>query len=399
MIKGALIDFDGTLVDSHPFLYQVYLKFLKERGIDGTEAEFESLLGPSLRDGVRFLVEKYGLEGGVDANYNAYYVLIQNGGGELKPGVLDFLRFAEANRIRMGVVTSAPEAWVKDILLKLNVLHYFRFIVSGDELNRGKPAPDPYLKGIYDINLPKEELIAIEDTEIGTQSAESAGLKTYYPHWDKLLELILESHYPTLIEGPTLKVEITQAPNLSEEETMAIEAHFDALSKENTHLFNGPVYFYASHKGNTLSIYRGDYKLFLGRDLIKDKDIIPVSVCGKTTFQDKVLWGKRALSLHQFGGFWETVPSGGLADSDPEKQLFQELQEEANIASTDVKSTSFLKAVHNLKEGTLELLYRIELIRPTGLPTAEVTELNWRKADDPYPHRQVLPLSLVFAFL
>ena len=58
MIKGLLIDLDGTLVDSVPALFQVYKKFLAYYGKEGTKEEFISLIGPSIDEIVEILQKK-----------------------------------------------------------------------------------------------------------------------------------------------------------------------------------------------------------------------------------------------------------------------------------------------------------------------------------------------------
>lgn len=396
MIKGALIDFDGTLVDSQAFLYQIYTEFLAERGKRGSEAEFKSLLGPSLKEIVAILKDRHELPGSVEDNYSAYYTKLLRGGGELLPGVLSFLQFAEANRIRLGVVTSAPKAWVEGILSRLNVLRYFRFVISAVEGNlKGKPAPDAYLKGIEAIGLLPEELIAVEDSPAGIQSAEGAGLKTYLPKWKAIRSELQEHYYPTLIAGPKLEVQVVDPPKLSEQELRILDAVWREKTAENPHLFNGPAYFYARHEKNTLYIYLAEYKWVIGREKLSTQRLIPVSVAGCTKFRGKVLWGKRALHLTKFGGFWETVPSGGLAIPDPLKQLTLELEEEAAITPAEIAETRFLSATHNLKESLIELLYQVELIRPTGTPTEEVVDVLWMD-EGSAPLEPVLPISLLF---
>lgn len=398
MILGALIDLDGTLVDTAPFLYQVYLDFLKERGVEGSQEEFKSLQGPTLKEVVAILAERYQFPGDPKKLVESYLHKIQEGGGELLPGVLEFLKTAQANRVRLGVVTSAPKAWAEAVLLKLGVLSYFRFILSAEEVDKGKPSPDVYFKGIQTINLPPEKLIAVEDTPAGFKAAEGAGLKTYLPDWKALTELLLDSYFPTLIQAPVLNIAIAQAPRFEEREEKLLESNFKRVQAENPGLFNGTVYFYQGHTEDTLSIFRGDYSLFLGRKLLKKRTLWPVAVSGLTTCRERVLWGKRALRVTTYGGFWETVPSGGLADPDPFNQLINELEEEAHITADNVLNTHFLGVVHNVKEEAVEILYRLQLSREEASPSEEVSELLWLGKDKSPPY-SALPLSIYLSTL
>ncbi len=67
----------------------------------------------------------------------------------------------------------------------------FRVVVTGDQVERGKPHPEPYLTAAAALGVPPEECLAIEDSNTGAKSAEAAGC----------LVLVVENHVPVL-DGP-----------------------------------------------------------------------------------------------------------------------------------------------------------------------------------------------------
>ena len=79
-----------------------------------------------------------------------------------------------------------------------NFLKKFDTVVSGDRTFRGKPFPDPYLKGLSDLNLKREECIAVENAPVGIKSAKNANLyciavcstldKSYLKEADEIVE-------------------------------------------------------------------------------------------------------------------------------------------------------------------------------------------------------------------
>ena len=70
--EWVFFDFDGTLADSIDILYDVYVKFLKEFGIDGNKNEFEILDGPSLNEIILILKNKYNLSKSVSELLRIY---------------------------------------------------------------------------------------------------------------------------------------------------------------------------------------------------------------------------------------------------------------------------------------------------------------------------------------
>jgi beta-phosphoglucomutase-like phosphatase (HAD superfamily) len=74
----------------------------------------------------------------------------------------------------MALVTNTQRALTDRALNSIGV-HYFSVTVCGDEVSRGKPAPDPYLRAATLLQLQPSACLAIEDSVTGTASAEGAG--------------------------------------------------------------------------------------------------------------------------------------------------------------------------------------------------------------------------------
>ena len=96
---------------------------------------------------------------------------------------------AEAG-VRCGLVTMSYQRFVAPILAHLPP-ETFRVVVTGDQVDNGKPHPEPYLTAAAALGVPPEECVAIEDSNTGAKSAEAAGC----------LVLVVENHVPVL-DGP-----------------------------------------------------------------------------------------------------------------------------------------------------------------------------------------------------
>lgn len=183
MVKAVLIDLDGTLVDSTPALYEVYNKFLAHYGKKGSADEFKSLLGPSIDEIVGILQKKHGLEGKHEDLTNMYvsFIMLQGfQGTQLFSGVPEFLEFSKNKGLKLAIVTSGTQNLVKTLLEPFKIYDNFSVVVTSEDVKKAKPDPEIFSKALQKLGLKPEEAIAVEDTELGAQSAAGAGLQVYF---------------------------------------------------------------------------------------------------------------------------------------------------------------------------------------------------------------------------
>lgn len=179
MIKAVLIDLDGTLVDSTPALFQVYLKFLAYYGKKGTKEEFYSLIGPSIDEIVAILKKKYELkESTKDLSTMYVSTLMKQGfeGTELFPNAKDVIGELKKRGIKLGIVTSGTQALVKICLDPLKMTGVFDAIVTSEDVKKAKPNPEMYHLALEKLGVKADQAIAVEDSEAGKKAATEAGL-------------------------------------------------------------------------------------------------------------------------------------------------------------------------------------------------------------------------------
>ena len=92
------------------------------------------------------------------------------------PGARPFLRLLENKEIELALVTGTARHEVMRILPK-GLFSMFSVVVTGDEVKRGKPHPEPYNKAIKELGIKPKEAIVIENAPFGIYSAKRAGLK------------------------------------------------------------------------------------------------------------------------------------------------------------------------------------------------------------------------------
>jgi HAD superfamily hydrolase (TIGR01509 family) len=179
--SALLFDLDGTVADSLPVLFDVYRTFLAAYGIEGSREEFAQLNGPSLIEGIGILKAKYGIDLPSEELYARYCALFQDQYSALLkafPGTEDFLGFVHSHAIPMAMVTSSPRALAQAFLRAQGLDHYFAALISGDEVTRSKPDPQPYLLALAQLNVCGEQALVIEDSTHGIHAGLAAGVPT-----------------------------------------------------------------------------------------------------------------------------------------------------------------------------------------------------------------------------
>ena len=181
-IKGLLLDLDGTLADTIPALKAVYHEFLGRRGAKGTDQEFWSLAGCSILTCMQALRDNHGIMDDAAELARDYYALVDDlyaAKAEPMPGARELLDHAQEQGIKVAVVTSSPAKVAADFLKSHGLEDLVQVIVGAGDTEQGKPHPQPFQEALGQFGLSPDEAIAVEDSEVGVQSAQAAGITTY----------------------------------------------------------------------------------------------------------------------------------------------------------------------------------------------------------------------------
>jgi len=192
-MKAVLWDMDGTLVDTEPLWIEAEHDMARKYDAPWTHHDAMQLVGNNLVDSGRYMKERMGLEASPEEIVDellAGVLLKMTDVMPWRPGALSLLASLSEAGIRCGLVTMSYTSFVAPILRHLPP-ETFRVVVTGDEVSRGKPHPEPYLTAAAALGVPPEECVAIEDSSTGARSAEAAGC----------LVLVVQHHVP-VAEGP-----------------------------------------------------------------------------------------------------------------------------------------------------------------------------------------------------
>lgn len=206
MIKAAIFDMDGLLIDSERIIMQACIQAAKDIGIVYTQAEFVELIGRSANDSSRILTEQLGgVENRTQVGERANAILAQrNHIFPLKQGAESLLKYFKAQNIICSVASSSPHEHIRHRLEHVNALEYFSHTTSGQDVTKGKPNPDIYLLAIQRLGMNVDDCIAFEDSEQGARSAIAAGLKVVViPDLQQPSQFVIDQAYQVVesLEG------------------------------------------------------------------------------------------------------------------------------------------------------------------------------------------------------
>ncbi|MFC4170200.1 HAD family hydrolase [Teichococcus aestuarii] len=178
--SAVVFDMDGLLVDTESLAMRSLMQVAAEMNIDAPEAFCHTMIGVPA-DHCRMLVqERFGSGFPADHYLGAagrhMEALIEAGALALKPGVLELLADLEALGTRKAVATSSSRAKAGRHLRRTGILGRFDAVITRDDVERGKPHPDLFLKAAQALGVPAGSCLAFEDSYNGVRAACAAGM-------------------------------------------------------------------------------------------------------------------------------------------------------------------------------------------------------------------------------
>ena len=181
--RAIIFDMDGVLVDSEPLFLNAINRLLVQEGVDPvSEAENqEFLIGTTIQETWRQLKLRRPLPLPAETYMQRYDAIVREVMmQELapQPGVRALIAACRQRGLPVAVASSSRHIWVDLKLAAIGLTGAFDLVLGGDDVTRGKPEPDIYLKAAAGLGLPPEQCIAIEDSPIGIAAAVAAGTCT-----------------------------------------------------------------------------------------------------------------------------------------------------------------------------------------------------------------------------
>ena len=213
MIKGAIFDLDGTLLDSMFIWDTIGEEYLRSLGKEPHEDLKETFMTLTLEEAAEYYREHYGVHLSVKEIVDGVNAMVEQTYRTkvtLKPGIAEYLAWLKENGVRMCVATVTDRYLVEETLERLGVRHYFSEIFTCAEVGFGKDKPVIYQKALEHLGTEKRDTYVFEDMLFALNTGKTDGFPTvgvydrHEAHQDDLKELA--DYYIFDFTDPILKI-------------------------------------------------------------------------------------------------------------------------------------------------------------------------------------------------
>ena len=180
MLSAVIFDLDGVLADSEACWSEIDAKLLAKYGVTYRGEYHQNVVGVSYRLAVEFYKKAFGLSvpieemmrrrGEIATEFFANRI-------GLFPNVKEVLQELREMKLHLAVATSSVSASARPFLDRHQLTGFFDVIITGEEVDHGKPAPDIYLCAADKLGSPAEACLVIEDALPGVTAAKAANMR------------------------------------------------------------------------------------------------------------------------------------------------------------------------------------------------------------------------------
>ena len=178
--EGYIFDLDGTLVDTMPLHYTAWEAALRKAGLQGSLDEnlFYELGGVPSKKVAALLGKHHGLSLDPDAVYKDKEELFKSSLEKLAlvAPVVEFARSVVKTR-PIAIASGVTRDVVESTLTKTGLAPLFKVVVTADDVEHGKPAPDMFLLAAKRMGVDPKKCLVFEDGKPGIAAAKAAGMK------------------------------------------------------------------------------------------------------------------------------------------------------------------------------------------------------------------------------
>lgn len=181
MFKAIIFDMNGVIINDERIHQESWRQYCQKHGFSLTEDEFKhQVFGRTEKEILEYLYKKEVTPEELEKDSNervALSIQIFQPQLQIMEGLDTLLENLYQNNIPLAIATSSRNRYLDFILDGLSIRKYFKVIVTAQDITKGKPDPEIYLKTANQLNIDAKDCIVFEDTISGIKSAKAAGMK------------------------------------------------------------------------------------------------------------------------------------------------------------------------------------------------------------------------------
>ena len=177
--RAVAFDMDGLMFNTEAVYWKTASTLLARRGEVYTKELDHAAMGRPAKDCFKLFIETFGFSETwqeLQSESESLFLNFLGKGFSTMPGLLELLDHLEQRNIPKGICTSSDSRIASEVLRRKNdVSRRFDFVLTVDDIARGKPAPDIYLKAAERFSIEPSEMLVLEDSVAGCTAAHHAG--------------------------------------------------------------------------------------------------------------------------------------------------------------------------------------------------------------------------------
>jgi pseudouridine 5'-phosphatase len=177
-LRAVVFDLDGLLVNSEDLYEQAGETVLRRRGKTYDADLREQMMGRPVVDALKLMIDCHSLPDTLEdlmCECKDVLAALMATSLDTMPGVELLLDDLEAAGIPIAVATSGTREYADHVLARLNLKHRFRFILTAEDIVRGKPDPAVYRLAAERLGIEPSQMMVLEDSANGCRAAVGAG--------------------------------------------------------------------------------------------------------------------------------------------------------------------------------------------------------------------------------
>lgn len=177
-IRAVVFDLDGLMFDTEALFHRVAGEMLAARGKQMTSEIMQAMIGRRAVDAGQAFKTLAGLDEPVEdlmAEAKARFMAEIDAAVHPTPGLFVLLDRLAARRLPLAVATSSRRSYAERLLGGHGLLDRFQFLLTAEDVERGKPDPEIYRKAAQRFGVPAASVLVLEDSAAGLQAAKGAG--------------------------------------------------------------------------------------------------------------------------------------------------------------------------------------------------------------------------------
>jgi beta-phosphoglucomutase len=177
---AVIFDMDGVLVDGEPLHFAAVNQLLGEEGRAVTLEQYKPYMGT--KSGWSEMIRDFGLSQPYEhysVRYREMILESYRANSAALPGAVELVRGLRKAGMTIAVASSSILPWVEACLERMGLLDAFDDIITGSDVENGKPDPEIYLLAASRLHVDPHQCLAIEDAPAGIESAHAAGMECW----------------------------------------------------------------------------------------------------------------------------------------------------------------------------------------------------------------------------